>query len=82
MLLPGAMVLDDRAAILDSMSGQPWGGYTLDDVRAFQPTSETGIVTYGAVARRDDQQYSATISSVYVRRGGEWKLVMHQQTPR
>lgn len=82
MLLPGPMTLDDRDAILDSMSGAPWDGYELDDVRTFQPTPETCIVVYGAVASRGGQEYSAVISSVYVRRGGDWKLVLHQQTPR
>jgi|SRR3954454_14560345 hypothetical protein len=31
MLLPGGMVLDDRAAIVKSMSGPPWSQYTLSD---------------------------------------------------
>jgi Domain of unknown function (DUF4440) len=82
MLLPGGMVLDDRDTILDSMSGQPWSRYALEDVRSFRPASDIGVVTYGVVARRDDQQYSALMSSLYVRREDGWKLVFHQQTPR
>ncbi len=82
MLLPGGMVLDDRATIVESMSGQPWARYALDDVRAFQPTADTGVVTYGAVAERGGQEYSALMSSIYVRRDDGWKLVFHQQTPR
>ncbi len=39
-------------------------------------------MTYGAVAQRDSQTYSALMSSVYVRREDEWKLTFHQQTPR
>ena len=27
MLLPGGLVLDDRAVIVSSMSGQPWSSY-------------------------------------------------------
>jgi hypothetical protein len=34
------------------------------------------------VARRDEQEYSALMSSTYVRREDGWKLVFHQQTPR
>lgn len=26
--------------------------------------------------------YSAPVSSAYVRRGGAWRLALHQQTPR
>jgi hypothetical protein len=82
MLLPGGMVLDDRSAMVESMSGRPWTRYTLEDVRCTQPTSDTGLVTYGVVAERDAQEYSALISSLYVRRDGGWRLAFHQQTPR
>jgi hypothetical protein len=82
MLLPGGMVLDDRAEIVNSMSSRPWSGYTLEDVRCFQPVPDTAIVTYGVVAQRDGEAYSALMSSVYVRREQGWKLACHQQTPR
>ncbi len=82
MLLPGGMVLDDRAAIVESMSGQPWSGYTLDDLRATRPAPETGLVTYGVAAERDGQVYRALMSSLYVRRPDGWKLAFHQQTPK
>jgi hypothetical protein len=52
MLLPGGMVLDDRETIVQSMSGQPWSSYELQDLRVLQPTEDTGVVTYGVVARR------------------------------
>jgi Domain of unknown function (DUF4440) len=81
MLLPGGMALDDRDTILESMSGQPWSSYTLEQVRSFRPKPDVGVVTYGVVARRDDQEYSALMSSLYVRREDGWKLVFHQQTP-
>ena len=82
MLLPGGMVLDERAAIVESMSGTPWSSFELEDVRCLQPTPDTAVVTYGVVARRESQEYSALMSSVYVRREAAWKLVFHQQTPR
>ncbi len=82
MLLPGGMVLDERGAIVDSMSGPPWSTFELDDLRCLLPTSDTGVVTYGVVARRGSQEYSALMSSVYVRRESAWKLTFHQQTPR
>ena len=82
MLLPGGMVLDERARIVESMSGSPWSRYVLEDVRTEPLTSDTGIVTYGVVAARDDREYSALMSSLYVRRMDGWKLAFHQQTPR
>ena len=82
MLLPGGMVLEERGAIVDSMSGQPWSSFELEDVRCLQPTPDTGVVAYGVSARRGSQDYSALMSSVYVRREEGWKLTFHQQTPR
>jgi hypothetical protein len=82
MLLPGGMFLDDRAAIVESMSGQPWSHYELEDVRTFRPASDVGVVTYGVVAARGGREYSALMSSLYLRREGGWKLAFHQQTPR
>jgi hypothetical protein len=83
MLFPGGLVLEDRHAILESMSGQPWASYQLADMRATRPTPETGLVLYGVVAERDGAPaYSALVSSLYVRRDDGWKLTFHQQTPR
>lgn len=83
MLLPRGMVLNDRAAIVQSMSGQPWSSFELDDLRVLQPTADTAVVTYGVVAQREGAtEYSALMSSVYVRRAKGWKLAFHQQTPR
>ncbi|WP_169980229.1 nuclear transport factor 2 family protein [Microbispora sp. H10836] len=83
MLLPGGMVLDDRAAIVKSMAGQPWSSHELQDARVVHLTDDTGLVTYGVVAERDgDSAYSALMSSLYVRRQDGWKLAFHQQTPR
>jgi hypothetical protein len=82
MLLPGGMVLDDRAAIIEAMSGKPWSSYQLRDLRAFHPTPDTGVVTYEVSAQRDGgPPYSALLSSLYVRRDDGWKLTFHQQTP-
>jgi hypothetical protein len=48
-----------------------------------QPTADTAVVTYSVVAQREGTpEYSALMSSVYVRRATGWKLAFHQQTPR
>jgi hypothetical protein len=69
-------------AVGSSQSGPPWSSYELQDLRALQPTPDTAVVIYGVVAERDAQEYSALMSSVYVRREDGWKLTFHQQTPR
>ena len=83
MLLPGGLVLDDRATILQSMAGPPWSAYELQDLRVLRLAADAGLVVYGVVARRGDgPEYSALISSAYARRADGWRLVLHQQTPR
>jgi len=83
MLLPGGIVLTDRDQVVRSMSGQPWSSFRLEHPQVLQPTPDTAAVHYGVTARRGDgPEYSALVSSLYVRRGEDWKLAFHQQTPR
>lgn len=83
MLLPGGMVLQDRAEIIRSVAGQPWSSYELHGLRVLQPAPDTAVVFYEATAQREGAApYSALLSSLYVRRADGWKLAMHQQTPR
>ncbi len=83
MVLPGAIVLDDRDAILESMSGRPWASFELEDPAVLLPCDDVGVVAYGVVAHRQStSEYSALASSTYVHRADGWKLALHQQTPR
>ena len=81
MLLPGGLVLEDRGLILQSMGDSPWRSADVGELRVVQPTPDTGLVAYSASAERDGQEYDALLSSLYVRRGEEWRMVFHQQTP-
>lgn len=81
MLLPGGLVLGDRAAMVESMTGTPWDEHELEDVRVHRLADGAAVVAYGVQARRGDLRYSALMSSVYVRQDG-WRLALHQQTPR
>jgi hypothetical protein len=83
MLLPGGMVLTGRDTVLGTMGGPPWRSADLEDLQVVRPTPDTALVHYGVRAQRDGTpEYSALMSSVYVRRAGGWKLAFHQQTPR
>ena len=83
MLLPGGLRLDDRATVIGSLAGPPWASYDLESPRVLPLGEDAAAVTYGVVARRDGAApYSALMSSLYVRRGGRWRLALHQQTPR
>ena len=82
MLLPGGLVIDDRAAVVDAMRGASWSSVELDDVRVMALGEDCTLVAYRAVARRPDGgEYAALFNSTYVRRDGDWKLAVHQQTP-
>ncbi len=81
MLLPGGMVIDDRASVVDSMRGAPWTSFELSDERVLDLGEAGAVVTYRATAVRDGQEYRALFNSTYVREDGAWKLVLHQQTP-
>lgn len=81
MLLPGGMVIDDRAQVIDSMSGTPWSSFELADERVIDLTEDSAVLAYRATAVRDDHEYSALFNSTYVREDGEWHLAVHQQTP-
>ena len=83
MLLPEGLVLDDRTAILDSLSDTPWASYELFEPVVLEPAPNVAVVAYGVLARREGSSgYTAQASSTYVRHQDGWKLVMHQQTPR
>jgi hypothetical protein len=80
-VLPGDLVLDDRDAVLRSMSGPPWSSFELSDERVLALAPNAAVVTYRAIAERDGATYRALLTSAYRRVGGRWQLVAHQQTP-
>lgn len=81
MLLPGGLVIDDREAVIDSMTGVPWDGFEITDERVLELGDQAVVVGYRATARRSGRDYEALFASTYVREEGAWRLVVHQQTP-
>lgn len=57
----------------------------IDDTRVMVLTSESGIVTYKATydTMKDDikTSFSVFVTTVYVKKDGQWKGVFYQQTP-
>ena len=80
MVFPG-MVMDKATAIATIRDVEPWARFELADVRvAADPNA--ALITYRATAQRAGQpEYTAVMSSVYVRRDGRWLLLLHQQSP-
>lgn len=81
MLLPGGMVIDDRATVIDSMRGAPWDSFELSDERVLALGDDSAVVAYRATASRGGSDYTALFNSTYVRVDGAWRLALHQQTP-
>jgi uncharacterized protein (TIGR02246 family) len=81
MVFPGIVMNKPRT--LEAIAGAaPWQTFELADVRVIQPTPDTGMVVYSATAQRaGEAQYRAEMTSLYARRDGRWRLVLHQQSP-
>ena len=81
MIFPGISL--DRHQSLRAIAGAPpWASFDLDDVRVVEAGPGCAVVIYRATAQREGEApYRACMSSVYARRGGSWRLVLHQQSP-
>jgi hypothetical protein len=79
VIVPG-MVLDkeETAEAIDQSPG--WDEWSIEEPRVVELTPDSRILTYLWRSRQGDERYTAFMSSTYVRRDGEWKLAMHQQT--
>lgn len=82
MLFPGEMRLFGKDQILEMMGGPPWGSFKISEEQLINLSDTVKAVTYKVVAEREGSgAYRALICSTYAFRNGEWKLVLHQQTP-
>jgi hypothetical protein len=74
-------VLDKEQTIAAVEAVSPWAHVEMTDVRAVDLTPDAAALVYRAHGVRDGQPpYDVLVTSVYVRRGGVWQLVLHQQT--
>ena len=80
MVFPG-MVMDKTTAVATIRDVEPWTRFELADIRV-AVDANAALITYRANAQRAGQpEYEAVMSSVYVRREGQWLLLLHQQSP-
>jgi hypothetical protein len=80
VVVPGYVL--DRDATIAAMDASPgWDEVDLAGAST-RPLGEDGaVLTYTFTGRRGEYEYRAVLSSAYARRDGDWKLVLHQQTP-
>ena len=80
MVFPG-LIMDKPASLEAIRQAGPWLTFELAEIRVAK-VGDAGLVTYKAVGRRAERPpYQAVMSSVYVRHGGRWRLLLHQQSP-
>lgn len=82
MALPvGIMTKDEVVAAMDG--AEEWAEFTIEDPHLVEVGNGVAALVYRTDASRDSstENYRALVTSVYVDRGGDWTLVLHQQTP-
>lgn len=79
---PGMSTVLSPTELAATVKGSRWENPRLEVKGFIQPTPDTAVLTYEAQATKaGSSKYSAVVSSLYVRRGEEWKLAFHQQAP-
>jgi hypothetical protein len=74
--------VSSRDAIADQADASRWRDLHMEVEGFLQPTADVALVTYLAhVLRADHRPYTARVSSGYVKRGADWKMMFHQHTP-
>ncbi len=78
---PPAGIMGYRAILGAFDSAPRWQHVAMSDRREVA-TDELTILAYHVTARRAGaEDYHALVSSTWLQRGEDWKLVQHQQTP-
>lgn len=82
MVFPGPTGVLAGPDILRGLANAPrWRSVDIERKGEIE-ARETRVLIYQASGLRDDDEpYVALCSSTYVQRQGEWRLIIHQQTP-
>ena len=82
MMFPGGMQIKGKNNILESISSQPWKSFEIEDPIVICVSEQVRILAYRVTALREGSRlYTALISSTYIHKANEWKLIFHQHTP-
>ena len=80
VVVPGAVL--DREQCAAAIDRTPrWEEWNISEERAIPLGADCALLTYRWRSKRGTIHYAAVMSSVYARREGTWRLVLHQQTP-
>ena len=71
----------DQEQIAESVGDDRWSDLRMARKGYLSLSEDFAIICYEASARKAGRNYRANVSSGYVRRGQDWKMAFHQQTP-
>lgn len=82
MVLAGGTVMSRDTVTNALRDAPPWDGYEIDDASVSMLHGGAALLRYTGTGRRDDaDDFTAIMSSVYVRVERGWRLASYQQTP-
>ena len=83
MVLANGEVMDRDAVVASLGQAPPWSTYELSEARLVAAGRDSAALVYRGAAHREPSgpAFTALMSSVYLRRDGEWRLALYQQTP-
>ena len=83
MAFPAPAGILGHAAILEGLRGSArWQAVAMEDRLLSGPADDLIVLAYTARAvRAGAATYAAYCTSTWLRSGGDWKVVQHQQTP-
>lgn len=80
-VFPEMTALLDREKIAQQVGDARWGNLVMTRKGYLSLSADFAIICYESSAKRGERGYRALVSSGYVRRGEDWKMAFHQQTP-
>ncbi len=81
VIVPPGHTLDREKTVATMDESPGWDEVALDNARLLTLDDHAALITYTFTGRRGEDRYAAVMTSTYARRGDDWKLVLHQQTP-
>jgi Domain of unknown function (DUF4440) len=83
MVMANGQVMD-RDEVVDALRhSPPWASYSIDDPMVVPVDGDTRALVYTGTGNRDEgPPFVGVMTSVYVRRNGDWKLALYQQTAK